>query len=777
MFCRVLRALPAALILFAVPSQAQFGQSAKVPVTLVSESTVVEAGQPFTVALRLQHPPGVHTYWINPGIGQATKIDWKLPDGWKAGPIVWPIPKLYDNGAGPSHTYEGDTFLLTELTPPTSFSAGSRATIGGRATWFECTEENCVRISDDVTLTVTAGSSAEPAPAMRAAFDAVRAAQPRTTDSWNVVTDATAEAVTITLTPQTGATEDPGAVYFFESANTVELGPPAVEKKDGALVVRVVRKKPDQTPAGFLYAPNGWLADGSLPALALTFAATGTAAAETPTTGTAAPTAAEEPTANASVDGKAALAPGTLAAMAEIIPASGPKFVDLSGSARRELGFWWALVLAAAGGLILNAMPCVFPVLGLKVLGFVQQAGEDAGKVRLHGLVFTLGLLVTMWLLAGVLILLNATGERLGWGFQQQSPGFLAFIIALLFLLGLNLAGVFEWGAGMVGVGGGLMDKQGLAGSFFTGALTTLVATPCSGPFLGAAMGFALKQTAPLSLVLFTSFGLGIALPYLVLSLFPKLVHYLPRPGAWMETFKIAMAFPMLATVVYFLHAFGAQTGRSGVSWMLLALLLLALAAWIYGRWSAPHRSAAARRGGLIAAALTIAAAVWTARDAVAAVPESRLAEERITRLSEQLEHAIETGGSLPPDTTSPGPGGLTWEKWSPERVAALRRERKIIFVDFTADWCATCQVNKRVVFKSPGSEAVTAAFGRLGVVALKADWTNEDPVISEFLFRNGLFAIPVNFVYPADPGRPPIMLPEGFLTQGNVLEGLEKAR
>lgn len=770
-------ALSGALLLTAISSRAQFGQPAKVPVSLVSEATVVAAGQPFTVALRLQHPVGVHTYWINPGIGQATKIDWKLPDGWKAGPLTWPIPKVYDSGAGPSNIYKGDTFLLAEITPSDAFKPGDQATLAGKATWFECTEVNCIRATGEVSLKVTAGASTEFDAAMKARFDAVRAQQPRETEAWSVQTAATDDAVTLTLTRGNGASEDPGDIHFFESANTVELGAPKVEKTAAGYVVTVVRTKPDRTPAGFLHASNGWLADGSLPALAIAFSGSVDApAAEGAATSTP-PAGQESPQATDHGEAGTALSPATLAALDAIIPKTGPKFVDLSGAEKREPTFVWALLLAALGGLILNAMPCVFPVLGLKVLGFVQQSGEDAGKVRLHGLVFTLGLLVAMWVLAGVLIALNAGGQRLGWGFQQQSPGFLAFIIALLFLLGLNLAGVFEWGAGFTGLGGSLMERQGFAGSFFTGVLTTLVATPCSGPFLGAAMGFALRQPAGLALVLFTSFGLGIALPYLILSMFPKLVDYLPRPGAWMETFKVAMAFPMLATVIYFLLPFSAQTGRVGMTWLLVALLLLALAAWIYGRWSAPHRSASARRGGLVAAALVVAAAVMTARNATKTVPESREMEERLAQLSEQLEHAVRTGGKLPEDeSATAGAGGVVWEKWSPERVAELRRQGKVIFVDFTAEWCATCQVNKRVVFKSPGSDQVAAAFARAGAVALKADWTDEDPVISEFLFRNGLFAIPVNFVYPADASKPPIMLPEGFLTQGHVIEGLGKA-
>lgn len=780
-----LSALVTLILLGGTPAWAQFGGASKVPVTLVAETNSVAPGQPFTVALRLQHPPGVHTYWINPGIGQATKLDWKLPAGWQAGPFVWPIPDLYDNGAGPSHVYHGDTHLLTVITPPATFTVGSSVTLEGKATWFECTEENCIRATSAVSLKIAAAADPQPVPAVRAVFDAIRAQQPTTSDAWKIDTLLSAETATITLTPGNGANSDPGDIYFFERDNVVEPGPPQIVKQDGAWVISVTRSDATRPPSGFLRATKGWLADGSLPALAVPFSpADATATATTTTTepepgpGAVTPDLVQ-PTAPdaAGADGKTVLPSATLAAMAAIIPQTGAKFVNLSGGVQKELTFLWALVLAVAGGFILNAMPCVFPVLGLKVLGFVQQSGEDPRKVRMHGLVFTLGLLVTMWALAGVLIALNLAGARLGWGFQQQSPGFMAFIIGLLFLLALNLAGIFEWGTGLVGVGGGLMEKQGLAGSFFTGALTTLVATPCSGPFLGAAMGFTLRQPPALALILFTFFGLGIALPYLLLSLFPKLVHHLPRPGAWMETFKVAMAFPMLATVIYFLHSFGAQTGRGGLTLMLVALLLLALGAWVYGRWTSPVRSATARRGGLAATILLTASAVWTARDAVASTPESRPLNDQITQLSEQLEHAVRTGGKLPAEAATTTTNGVTWEKWSPERVAALRQEGRVIFVDFTAEWCATCQVNKKVVFKSPGSERVAAAFAKTKAVALKADWTNEDPVISEFLFRNGLFAIPVNFIYPADASQPPIMLPEGFLTQSHVIEGLEKAQ
>ncbi len=373
--------------------------------------------------------------------------------------------------------------------------------------------------------------------------------------------------------------------------------------------------------------------------------------------------------------------------MDEIIPSSGPKHVSVDGTANKPLTYWWALLFAFVGGFILNAMPCVFPVLGIKILGFVNQAGENPGKVRKHGVIFAAGLLVSLWALAGVLIGLNLAGQRLGWGFQQQSPGFSIFIIAVLFLLGLNLAGVFEIGTTMTTVGGELMSREGYAGSFFTGVLTTLVATPCSGPFLGAAMGYTLQQPPLPALVLFTAFGLGIAVPYVVLSLFPRLINRLPRPGPWMETFKVILAFPMFATVIYFLNAFAAQTGSGGVTSALLVLLFLAAAVWTYGKWCTPIRPRPTRLKAALATAGMAALAVWQAVIAAGQQSDAAGYEKEIAALNAELDAVILSGGKLsdkPPGTST---AGLKWQSWSPERVRDLRREGRILFADFTAKW------------------------------------------------------------------------------------------
>jgi DsbC/DsbD-like thiol-disulfide interchange protein/cytochrome c biogenesis protein CcdA len=655
----------------------------KVAVSLVPESKTVSPAGPFTVALKLNHAPGVHTYWINPGVGKATELSWQLPDGWKASPLLWPIPHAKPGPLGHDHVYEGIVYLLTTLTPPESFADGSEAVLKARATWLECDAKGCVDQQVDLEVKVAAGTPGAPDATLKTAFDRVRAEQPKNTPAWEVAAVDSPQQYVITLKPGPDANPDPGAIYFFDRNAALANESPKIDKPaDGSWRLTIEKSDEEKPPDGFLHAANGWHADKSVPAL-LVPAAGSSVPSIPPATG---PTPAES-TPPDSPPQNGSIPPETLRAMDEIIPSSGPKHVSVDGTANEPLTYWWALLFAFVGGFILNAMPCVFPVLGIKILGFVNQAGENPGKVRKHGVIFAAGLLVSLWALAGVLIGLNLAGQRLGWGFQQQSPGFSIFIIAVLFLLGLNLAGVFEVGTSLTTVGGELMSREGYAGSFFTGVLTTLVATPCSGPFLGAAMGYTLQQPPLPALVLFTAFGLGIAVPYVVLSLFPRLINRLPRPGPWMETFKVILAFPMFATVIYFLNAFAAQTGSGGVTSALLVLLFLAAAVWIYGKWCAPIRPPPTRLKGALATAGMAALAVWQAVIAARQQSDAAGYEKEIAALNAELDAVILSGGKLsdkPPGTST---AGLKWQSWSPERVRDLRREGRILFADFTAKW------------------------------------------------------------------------------------------
>ena len=324
-----------------------------------------------------------------------------------------------------------------------------------------------------------------------------------------------------------------------------------------------------------------------------------------------------------------------------------------------------ALLFAFLGGAILNLMPCVFPVLGIKVMGFVKQGGESTSKVRMHGLMFAAGLVVSMWVLAGgLLILKNVFNQNIIWGEQMASPYFVGGIIVLLFLLGLNMAGVFEVGTSLTSVGGKVSNKGGYSGSFFSGVLTTLIATPCSGPFLGTAMTFALAQSAVISMLMFTVFGLGIALPYVLLSFFPPLIKRLPKPGPWMETFKVLMAFALFATVAWFMQTFGAQTGVDGVSYMLMGLVIVGLAAYFYGSYGEGHVAAGKRwTFGYVAPTLIAVSGFWAV---FTGASQLVIADDIVSEVSE---------------------GPIPWVTWNPGKVNNSLNKGQIVWVDYTADW------------------------------------------------------------------------------------------
>lgn len=332
------------------------------------------------------------------------------------------------------------------------------------------------------------------------------------------------------------------------------------------------------------------------------------------------------------------------------------KYVKLDGSTGKGT-FWAALFGAFVGGMLLNLMPCVFPVLGLKVMGFVEQAGSDPKKIKLHGIAFAMGLIFSMWVLAGAILAVKAyTGNDVNWGQQMGNPYFVGGIVIMLFVLALNLAGVFEMGLFMTKVDSGKAQK-GYTGSFVSGIITTLVATPCSGPFLGTAMGYTLSQTAPVAMFLFTIFGLGIAFPYIVLAFFPSLINKLPRPGAWMETFKKLMAFTLFAAAAFFIQAFGSQTGVNGLSWYLMALCVIALAAFFYGKFSPAYIKGSKRYvWGWLAPIIIAGLGMWMFIDA---------AQMEAPEVATQDE----------------------WELWVPGKIEKKLAENKAIWVDYTATW------------------------------------------------------------------------------------------
>jgi thiol:disulfide interchange protein DsbD len=388
--------------------------------------------------------------------------------------------------------------------------------------------------------------------------------------------------------------------------------------------------------------------------------------------------------------------------------------------------------------LILNLMPCVFPVLFLKGLALVQSGNEERHKMRNHGMVYTAGILVSFWILVGVLLSLRAAGARLGWGFQFQSPVFLSLMAGLLFFLGLSLAGQFEIGLTLTSAGGGLAAKQGYTGSFFTGVLAVVVATPCTAPFMGAAIGYALAQPAGVTFAVFTALALGLAAPYAVLTLQPAWTRLLPRPGAWMEVLRQAISVPIFATVIWLAWVLAQAYGASVLAALLATFLLIAMAGWFLGRWPAQRWATA------IAAIILLGA-----------VTLSALAPREL---------------AIAPATTASASHSGEWEPWSSAAVASYQSQGRPVFVDFTASWCLSCQVNERVALSQP---QVRKAFADSNVALLRADWTQHDEAIAETLTSLGRSGVPAYALYvPSE--KTPRLLPE-VLTPGIVTDALSK--
>jgi thiol:disulfide interchange protein/DsbC/DsbD-like thiol-disulfide interchange protein len=688
------RALTLVLFVMSVFAALPAAARAQVAASLVSADASIQPGTPFTVALRLDHKPHWHTYWLNPGTGLPTEIKWSLPAGWTAGSIQWPAPQLLLDTRGNviGNGYDADLLLPVTITPPADLKPGTIADLSAKADWLMCQDE-CVPGSAKLSLSLPV--TAEPPksdPSWGDKIHAVQAQLPVPDAGWIITATKDAKNATLRIqaadsTGSSSRTAD-GLHFFSEDATIAsDVAQTILSDGRGGFVLTLPLSTDDPKPTtrlvGVLTSKQGWKPDGSLPGVTI----------------------------NAEYG-----APAVAAAIASPPPG----------------GLLGTLVLAFVGGLILNLMPCVFPVLGIKILGFVNQAGADRSKVTLHGLVFTSGVVLSFWVLAGILAVLRAGGSQLGWGFQLQSPAFVFGLAAAMLAFALNMSGVFEFGLTATGIGSNLQSKSGLIGSFLTGALATVAATPCAAPFLAPALGAALALSTAQSFAIFTVIALGLSTPYLLLSAFPAAVKVLPRPGAWMETFKQAMAFPLYGSVAYLIWVLAGQLPETGLLSALFGFVLVAMAVWVYGRWNAPGASSGRARFGTWGCVVLLAAGVWAGWPVAAA------------------------------------PTDIKWSEWSPEAVEKLRADNQIVYVDFTARWCATCQANKRLVFHN---DDVLKEFRDKHVATLRGDWTNKDPMITAELAKYHRAAVPFNVIW--FPGRTePVILPE-LLTAKVVLQAI----
>jgi len=690
-----LRRLAALCLLALGPAAASAApvQADHVEADLVAEHRgLLPGGAVNWVALRLQPEQGWHVYWRNPGdSGIPTSLQWTLPAGIEAGPIQWPYPHAHTLGDLTNYGYGEETLHLVPVTLGPAWKAGQSATLRAEAKWLVC-KDVCIPGKAALSLELPVAAQAQADPAWAAAFAKARAELPRPTPGWQARFAVAEDSFTLGIG---GMPAHADRVEFFPEPNDlVNHAAPQRIDADGNGNLRLSQGLSSyfvEAPAelrGVLVLHQGGKASAW----------------------------------------QVQAAPGTVAAVPQSAQPPAAVAAPPSGDASSPPSMLLVLASALLGGLILNLMPCVFPVLSLKALSVMQSRAQGEGEARRQALAYTAGVIVSFLLVAALLLVLRAGGKAIGWGFQLQSPAFIGLLSYLLLALGLSLSGAVQFGTRWMGVGQGLTQKSGSAGAFFTGVLAVVVASPCTVPFMGSAVGYAMTQGSAVTLLVFAALGLGLALPFLLLGFFPRLAAWLPRPGAWMETFKQAMAFPLYLTVVWLLWVLARQAGANAAGLVMLGLVLVAFAVWLWSRrgWLA---------GALKLGALALAAwLLW--------------------------QPAL-----VPGPATQASVGAA--EVWSEDKVAELRAQGQTIFVDFTADWCLTCKVNERAALKT---EAVQKAFRERGVAFLVADWTRNDPAITRVLERHRRPGVPLYLVYVN--GGEPKVLPQ-ILTPQIVIDSL----
>ena len=681
---------------FAAPIQADYAT-----VELISEYDAVVPGQSFDLAVRFDLEEHWHIYWKNPGAsGLSTTIDWVLPESIEAGEVQWPAPERIQLGGLMNYGYEEEAVFIVTLQAPEDLKLGSDLAITANLFWLIC-KETCLPGEAALDLVLPVASKAEPS-AEATAFAEARNRQARAAHPWVTTAYLEEEALVVVIEGEELAAD------FYLYVDSEGLVDPSAEQ---------VRSTPAPNRAELRLALDAPFFENQ-PLVVLGVLQSGNDSWEFNT---------------------------EILDTPQLFTRTAPKPV---GFEQRLLAFGLPGILALAflGGLILNIMPCVLPVLSLKVFSLLKHAGQTRSDALRHGLAYTAGVVLSFIALAGALFILRAFGERIGWGFQLQSPGFVVVLSAVFFLFGLNLMGVFELGGRLVGADNKVARRKDVLGSFGMGVLAAVVGAPCMGPLVAGVSGLAVQANVATGLLTFGMMGLGLSSPFLVLSVFPKLVAFLPKPGLWMESFKQGMGFLLMAAVVFLALVVGRQGGVDGIFILLIVILLSSIAAWIFGRWGAAARS---RRSQWIARLLALFLIGASLFYGVRSIKEAYLDygnQETIADSSGQ------------------------WGAWSSNRVDELLAEGRPVFVDFTATWCLICQVNKKVALRTDATESL---FTKKGIVAMEADWTRYDSDITDALEEFGRSGVPLYLLYTPDGAV--TVLPQS-LTNGIVRDAVEKA-
>ena len=648
----------------------------------------VDPGKPVWVGLQLAHQPEWHTYWKNSGdSGLPTQLTWTLPAGVTAGEIAWPLPKKIPIGNLANYGYEGTVLLAVPLTVTADFKPSllaSELEVKLKANWLICRTE-CVPEEGEFALKIPVRSTTA---LNGGAFDASRKAQPEPLAGKSEVRiDGNALKFSVAGLP--AALQGKTLEFFPESAEVIETAAPWTQQWQGPIWTASVplsaqrSQSPSMMPVVLGAGGHGWRTEAKV-------------AGDWPKVAAA---AGVSPALEAALRGNAQASPG---------PAPSLSLVA-------------ALIGALLGGLLLNLMPCVFPVLAIKVVGFTRHADDRRGH-RISGLAYTAGVVASFLALGALFLVLRAAGQQLGWGFQLQSPAVVAALAALFTVIGLNLAGLFEFGAFLPSSVATLESRHPVGNSFLSGVLAVAIASPCTAPFMGASLGLAIGLPAPAALLIFATIGVGMALPYLAASLIPAVARLLPRPGAWMGVFRRLMAFPMFATVAWLVWVLGQQSGIDGAGALLALLVALAMVLWAFTLAGRPRSVIA------VISVAAFALLAWTAGPS-------------ITKAAEPAPLAANPQG---------------WQAWEPGRVDQLLASGQPVFVDFTAAWCVTCQYNKATTLSN---RQLLADLAAKNVALLRADWTRRDPAITAALGQLGRSGVPVYVVYKQ--GRAPVVLSE----------------